>query len=124
MLDDRECRNAKRQEPPYKLVDGNNLYLEVKHNGVKACRYRFEIREASVAKESVFAIGTHAAPPATETAEEAKARRCEQDGANTFKTAALECPVPFVQRAGAWSAKGMKPLVINSSGPSSLVTSR
>lgn len=75
MLNDRECRNAKRQEKPYKLVDGNGLYLEIKPNGVKAWRYRFEIREAGATKESVFAIGTYAVPPAAETAEEAKARR-------------------------------------------------
>lgn len=41
MLNDRECKNAKRQEKPYKLPDGNDLYLEVKLNGVKAWRYRF-----------------------------------------------------------------------------------
>lgn len=75
MLNDRECRNAKRQEKPYKLADGNGLYLEVKPNGVKAWRYRFEIREAGAVKESVFAIGTYAVPPPAETAEEAKARR-------------------------------------------------
>lgn len=75
MLNDRECRNAKRQEKSYKLSDGNGLYLEVKPNGVKAWRYRFEIREADAVKESVFAIGVYVSPPAAETAEEAKARR-------------------------------------------------
>ncbi|MES2048133.1 MAG: integrase arm-type DNA-binding domain-containing protein [Pseudomonadota bacterium] len=75
MLNDRECRNAKRQEKPYKLADGNGLYLEVKPNGVKAWRYRFEIREAGVGTESTFAIGTYAVPPMAETAEEAQARR-------------------------------------------------
>ena len=63
MLNDRECKNAKRQEKPYKLPDGNGLYLEVKPNGVKAWRYRFELRQDGVAKESVFAIGTYASPP-------------------------------------------------------------
>lgn len=75
MLNDRECRNAKRKEKPYKLADGSGLYLEIKPNGVKAWRYRFELREAGAVKESVFAIGTYAVPPAAETAEEAKARR-------------------------------------------------
>jgi hypothetical protein len=27
MLNDRECRNAKRKEKPYKLADGGGLYL-------------------------------------------------------------------------------------------------
>lgn len=53
MLNDRECRNAKRQEKPYKLADGNGLYLEVKPNGVKAWRYRFEIREAGAGLRKV-----------------------------------------------------------------------
>jgi integrase len=75
MLNDRECRSAKRKDRAYKLPDGGGLYLEVRPNGVKAWRYRFELREAGAVKESVFAIGTYAAPPAAETAEEAKARR-------------------------------------------------
>lgn len=55
--------SAKRQEKPYKLPDGNGLYLEVKSNGGKAWRYRFELCQDGVAKESVFAIGTYASPP-------------------------------------------------------------
>ena len=42
-LTDTECRTAKPKEKPYKLTDGNGLYLEVKPNGVKAWRYRFEL---------------------------------------------------------------------------------
>lgn len=75
MLNDRECKNAKRQEKPYKLPDGKGLYLEVKPNGVKAWRYRFELRQNGVVKESVFAIGTYASAPAAESAEQAAARR-------------------------------------------------
>jgi integrase len=75
MLTDRTCKSATAREKPYKLTDGNGLYLEVKPNGVKAWRYRFELREAGAAKESVFAIGTYASPPSTETADEAAARR-------------------------------------------------
>jgi integrase len=75
MLNDRECKNAKRRDKPYKLPDGNGLYLEVKPNGVKAWRYRFELRQAGAVKESVFAIGTYASPPSAETAEQAAARR-------------------------------------------------
>ena len=63
MLNDRECKNAKRQKKPYKLPDGNGLYLEVKSNGGKAWRYRFGLRQDGMAKESVFVIGTYASPP-------------------------------------------------------------
>lgn len=37
-LTDTQCRTAKPKEKPYKLTDGNSLYLEVKPNGVKAWR--------------------------------------------------------------------------------------
>ena len=57
-LTDTECRTAKPKEKPYKLTDGNGLYLEVKPNGVKAWRYRFELNDGTSRKESVFAIGT------------------------------------------------------------------
>jgi hypothetical protein len=42
MLTDTQCRNAKLKDKPYKLLAGKGLYLEVKPNGVKAWRYRFE----------------------------------------------------------------------------------
>jgi integrase len=75
MLNDTQCRNAKPQDKPYKLRDSNGLYLEIKPNGVKAWRYRFELREDGKIKESVFAIGDYVSPPSGETPEEAKARR-------------------------------------------------
>jgi len=71
MLNDRECRNAKRKEKPYKLADGGGLYLEIKPNGVKVWRYRFELRGIDSVKESVFTIGTYNIPPSAETADEA-----------------------------------------------------
>jgi integrase len=71
MLNDTKCRNAKATEKPYKLTDGKGLYLEVKPNGVKAWRYRFELN----AKESVFAIGEYIAAPTKETPEQAAARK-------------------------------------------------
>ncbi len=43
MLTDTQCRNAKPKEKPFKLTDGKGLYLEVKPNGVKAWRYRYEL---------------------------------------------------------------------------------
>jgi integrase len=75
VLTDTKCRNAKPTEKPYKLTDAKGLYLEIKPNGVKAWRYRFELREGVNAKESVFAIGEYASPPTVETSDEAKARR-------------------------------------------------
>lgn len=75
MLTDTQCRNAKPKDKPYKLSDGKGLYLEIKRNGVKAWRYRFELREGNIAKESVFAIGDYAVAPSGETQEEGQARR-------------------------------------------------
>lgn len=75
MLTDTQCRTAKPKTKPYKLTDGKGLYLEIKSNGVKAWRYRFELREGDVAKESIFAIGDYAIAPSGETPEEAQARR-------------------------------------------------
>ncbi len=75
MLTDTQCRTAKPKEKPYKLSDGKGLYLEIKPNGVKAWRYRFELREGDVAKESIFAIGEYAVAPSGETQDEGRARR-------------------------------------------------
>ena len=75
MLNDTQCRQAIPKDKPYKLKDSNGLYLEIKPNGVKAWRYRFELREDGKIKESVFAIGDYANAPSGETPEEAKARR-------------------------------------------------
>ncbi|MDA0823256.1 MAG: tyrosine-type recombinase/integrase [Proteobacteria bacterium] len=75
MLTDTQCRTAKPKGKPYKLTDGKGLYLEIKPNGVKAWRYRFELREGDVAKESIFAIGDYAIAPSGETPEEGQARR-------------------------------------------------
>lgn len=75
MLTDTQCRNAKPKDKPYKLPDGKGLYLEVKPNGVKAWRYRFELRDGESVKESTFAVGDYAVVPRGETPEEAQARR-------------------------------------------------
>lgn len=75
MLNDTQCRNAKPKDKPYKLTDGKGLYLEIKPNGVKAWRYRFELRHGDALKESIFAIGDYAVAPSGETPEEAQARR-------------------------------------------------
>lgn len=75
MLTDTQCRTAKPKDKPYKLPDGKGLYLEIKPNGVKAWRYRFELRQGDVAKESIFAIGDYAIAPSGETPKEVQARR-------------------------------------------------
>ena len=75
MLTDTQCRTAKPKDKPYRLSDGKGLYLEIKPNGVKAWRYRFELREGDVAKESIFAVGDYAVAPSGETKDEGRARR-------------------------------------------------
>lgn len=54
MLTDTQCRTAKPKDKPYKPTDGKGLHLEVKPNGSKAWRYRFELRTADTAKESTL----------------------------------------------------------------------
>lgn len=75
MLTDTQCRNAKPREKPYRLSDGKGLYLEIKPNGVKAWRYRFELGTAENRKESMFAIGDYAYAPSGETEDQAITRR-------------------------------------------------
>lgn len=75
MLTDTEIRGAKPRAKPYKLADSNGLYLEVKPNGVKAWRYRFELVTGTTRKESLFAIGDYVVPPKGESQEQAEARR-------------------------------------------------
>lgn len=75
MLTDTQCRTAKPKDKSYKLTDSNGLYLEVKPNGVKAWRYRFELRDGDTKKESVFAIGEYAIAPKGESHEDTQARR-------------------------------------------------
>lgn len=75
MLTETQCRNAKSKEKPYRLPDGKGLYLEVKPNGTKAWRYRFELVHEGKRKESMFAIGEYAYVPGKETEEEAQIRR-------------------------------------------------
>jgi hypothetical protein len=75
MLTATECRNAKARDRPYKLTDGKGLYLEIKPNGTKAWRYRFELCREGERKESVFAIGDYATASTGETEQQAKARR-------------------------------------------------
>ncbi|WP_320534801.1 tyrosine-type recombinase/integrase [Robbsia andropogonis] len=72
MLTDVQCRNAKPKDRAYKLTDGKGLYLEIKPNGTKAWRYRFEV----AGKESVFAIGDY---PAISLSDARVARQAARD---------------------------------------------
>lgn len=74
-MNDTHCRNAKPKDKPYKLTDEKGLYLEVKPNGVKSWRYRFEFESEGKRKESTFTIGEYGASPTGETPEQAKNRR-------------------------------------------------
>lgn len=75
MLTETQCRNAKPQDKPYRLPDGKGLYLEVKPNGTKAWRYRFELVHEGKRKESMFAIGDYVYVTGKETDEEGQIRR-------------------------------------------------
>lgn len=75
MLSDTQCRSAKPKDKPYKLGDGKGLYLEVKPNGVKAWRYRFELAKDGQRKESMFAIGDYCSAPNGESPDASKLRR-------------------------------------------------
>ena len=75
MLTETQCRNAKPQDKPYRLKDTKGLYLEVKPNGTKAWRYRFELVHEGKRKESMFAIGDYVYVTGKETEEEAQIRR-------------------------------------------------
>lgn len=75
MLTETQCRNAKSKDKPYRLPDGKGLYLEVKPNGTKAWRYRFELVHDGKRKESMFAIGEYLYVTGNETEEDAEVRR-------------------------------------------------
>lgn len=71
MLTDTQIRNAKAVEKPVKMSDGKGLYVEIRPNGSKLWRYRYEIG----GKENLFAVGEYSQPSAGETEAQAQARR-------------------------------------------------
>lgn len=98
-LTDTTCRNTKPDpKKTIKLTDGKGLYLEVKPNGVKAWRYRFELEK----KESVFAIGNYFPPKPGETEESASLRRA--GGSFTLSEARGE-----LEKARALVKQGINP---------------
>ena len=54
------CQNAKSKEKPYKLTDGQGLYLEIMPNGAKYWRYKFRFGK----KEKRLALGVYCQPRA------------------------------------------------------------
>ena len=52
-----QVRNAKPQDKPYKLSDGQGLYLNVTETGLKTWRYRFRID----GKETTYTLGEYPA---------------------------------------------------------------
>lgn len=54
-LTDEEIRNLKHESKPYKLSDGDNLYLHIMPNGGKWWRFRYRFD----GKEKSLALGTY-----------------------------------------------------------------
>jgi len=118
-LTDTRIRTAKPSGKPYKLTDSAGLHLEVKPNGSKRWRLRYRIG----GKENMFALGEYGDRPGQFTLAEAreerdKARKLVKqgihpahsrhalraaniaEGANTFKTVALEW---IEKRRSSWT---------------------
>lgn len=55
MLTDTKVRTAKKQEKPYRLTDGNSLFLHVARSGNKTWRIRYVFK----GKESQVVIGSY-----------------------------------------------------------------
>lgn len=103
MLTDTGCRGAKPKAAAYKLSDSHGLYLEVKPNGAKVWRYRFETVSEGRRKESVFTIGDYTSAPAGEREDAAAARRAS--GAFTLAEARAER-----EKARALVKQGLSPV--------------
>ena len=54
-LSDIKIRNAKPQAKPYKMLDGDNLFLHIQPNGGKYWRYRYRW----LGKEKTLSLGTY-----------------------------------------------------------------
>jgi integrase len=85
-LTDTKVRQAKAADKPYRLPDGNGLYLEVRPTGARFWRYRFELPPG---KESIYTIGEYPAISLAAARENRDwARQRVRDGVNP--TAARE----------------------------------
>lgn len=54
-ITDNKIKQSKPKDKPYKIFDGNGLYLEVRPSGAKHWRYKYRID----GKENLFAIGPY-----------------------------------------------------------------
>lgn len=87
-LSDTKVRLAKPADKPYKLQDGNGLYLEVRPTGKKVWRYRCWLPDG---KESTFTIGDYPAISLAEArTQRAEARATVKQGINPTQQRKLE----------------------------------
>lgn len=115
-LTDTKVRNAKPAEKPYKLQDGQGLYLDVRASGAKIWRYRYWITPQ---KDGIYTIGEYPAVSLSDArrerewarehvkqgtnpthAKEAERLRRMGEAANTFEAVAREW---IEQNRGHWS---------------------
>ena len=54
-LSDAKCRGAKPKDKPYKLTDGEGMYLDVRPNGSKYWRFKYRIH----GREKLLALGVY-----------------------------------------------------------------
>lgn len=116
-LNDKQCRNAKLGEKPYKLTDGGGLYLYVQPDGAKYWRMKYYY----LGKEKLLAFGKYpliTLAEARERRDEAKRliaankdpssvkkdqrRQAAQAAQNTFRAVALEW---HENNLGKWTPK-------------------
>ena len=115
MLTDLTIRTAKSRENPYKLHDGEGLYLLIHPNGSKYWRFKYRFH----GKEKLLALGVYPDVPlakARERVQEARKliadktdpsevrkrekRKARERACNTFEALGQEW---FEQRKGSWS---------------------
>ncbi len=120
-LTDTKVRNAKPAEKPYKLQDGQGLYLDVRPSGAKIWRYRYWITPE---KDGIYTIGEYPGVSLSDArrerewarehvkqgtnpthAKETERLRRMGEAANTFKAVADEW---IDQNRGHWSATYLK----------------
>lgn len=104
-LNDKQCRNAKAKDKPYKLSDGHSLFLHIMPDGAKHWRYRYRY----LGKENMLSFGPYpliTLAEARDKREEARKllltgqdpsavkkdikRQALEEAKNTFRAVALE----------------------------------
>jgi integrase len=75
------AQNAKPKQKPYRISDGKGLWLEIKPNGSKFWRYRYEM----AGKENVFAIGEFSNPKSPGHVSIEAARRAREQARELVK---------------------------------------